>query len=74
MFFKIGALKNFATFRIKKRLQRKLFDRAPPVAASAFLTALSQRCGLQQILKKCSVYDVLIIFFSTRFRDTLFDV
>ena len=71
VFFKIGALKNFAIFWIKKRLQhrcfpvnigqflRQRFYRTSPVADSAFfksnLTAISQRC-------EC--YDVLVIFSS----------
>ena len=53
MFFKIGALKDFAIFWIKKRLQQRCFSasllifqqifyRPPPVAASVFLKVIKQ--------------------------------
>ena len=77
MFFKIGALKSFAIFWIKKSLQHRCF----PVNITKFLrTALLQNfssgcfciilkvikqgISQKQFLKKCPCYDVLMFFSS----------
>ena len=46
--------------------------------SASFLKAIKEPfckgVNLTRLLKKCPVYDVFILFFSTRLRDTSFDV